>query len=122
MHRRDRTYSIVFAVEPSIAQACGLYDPDSQMFLGWKDAYHSGLNPTRMPSIVYRELLPTEAADGGRGHSLLDVKRECTARSGGGPPDACADGNVLHEVMGDTYPRIDVWSCDPETGVAALLA
>jgi len=94
------------------------------MFLGWKDSYHYGLNPTRMPSIVYRELLPTEPAEGGRGQSLLDVKRVCTARAGAtqGPADACADGNVLREVMGDSYPQIDVWSCDPETGVATVLA
>lgn len=117
---RDRTYSIVAAVEPAIAQACGLYDPDSQMFLGWKDSYHFGLEPTRMPSIVYRELLPTAPADGGHGQSLLDVRRECTARGAG--PDACADGNVLRAVMGDTYPRIDVWRCDPETGLATVLA
>lgn len=122
-NNRDRTYSIVFAVDRGIAQACTLYDPDSQMFLGWRDSYHFGLKPTRMPSIVYRELLPTEPAEGGRGHSLLDVRRECLARAGDdGAPDACADGNVLREVMGDAYPRIDVWRCDPDTGVATVLA
>ena len=73
---RDRTYSIVFAVELGIAQACALYDPDSQMFLGWKDLYHFGLDPTRMPSIVYRELLPTDGD-----HSLLTwTGLDCSSR------------------------------------------
>lgn len=125
---RDRTYSIIFAINRGVAQSCRLYDPDSQLFLGWEDSYHFGLEPTRMPSIVYRELLPTEPAEGGwHGHSLIDVRMECLARAGGkdgggDSPDACADGNVLREVMGDAYPRIDVWRCDPDTGVATVLA
>ena len=116
----DRTYSIAFAVDPAIARACGLYDPDAQLFLAWRDTYHYGLEPTRMPAVVYRELLPTLPEEGGRGHSLVDVERACTAP--GRPKEACGDGNVIREVMGDTYPRIDVWSCDPETGVATVLA
>lgn len=111
----DRTYSIVFAIDPSIPRRCGLYDPDSQLFLAWADAYHYGLEPTRMPSIIYRELLPSR--HDGQGKSLMDVERACA-------PDreTCGDGNLLRAVMKETYPQIDVWTCDPETGKVTVLA
>ena len=113
---RDRTYSIVFAVDQSIPSACKLYDPNSQLFLGWKDSYNYGLEPTRMPSIVYRELLPTMKEEGGNGKSLADVQNACV------PAGACGDGDLIRNIMQETYPQIDVWSCDPKTGVATYLA
>lgn len=110
-----RTYSIAFSIDANVAQACNLYDADTQLFLGWNDAYHYGLGPTRMPSIVYRELLPTPAAGG---KSLKEVDKACRA----GGKRTCGDGNFLRSVMGEVYPRIDVFECDPTTGVATLLA
>ena len=111
----DRTYAIVFAMDPSIPQACGLYDSDTQLFLAWNDAYHHGLDQSRMPSIVYRELSPTLAAGS---KSLMEVEKACKAAG----KESCGDGEFLKRAMGDTYPRIDVWSCDPATGKATLLA
>ena len=113
----DRTYSIVFALDAGIAQACQLYDPDTQLFLAWNDAYHYGLAPTRMPSIVYRELLPAQGP-GGQGKTLLDVEHACRAAG----KDACGDGSFIRNVMRETYPQIDLWECDPETGKATVLA
>ncbi|GAB5030631.1 Hypothetical protein NocV09_00302970 [Nannochloropsis oceanica] len=111
----DRTYSIIFSIDQKVALACNLYDADTQLFLAWDDAYDYGLGPTRMPSIVYRELLPTPAA-GGR--SLKDVDKACHAVE----KTACGDGSFIRGVMGDIYPRIDVFECDPTTGIATLLA
>jgi hypothetical protein len=113
--KNDRTYSIVFSRDPSVAKSCELYDPDSQLWLGWNDAYHYGLAPTRMPSIVYRELLPTPAA-GNR--SLVEVERACRGAGEG----MCGDGEFLRSRMGETYPRVDVFDCDPSTGIATRLA
>jgi hypothetical protein len=107
---RDRTYSIVFAVNESIARACGLYDPDFQMFLAFNDTYNYGLLPTRMPSLIYREVL------GSGDRSLVRVREACTAAN------RCHDGNFIRDVMGDTYPQLDVWQCDPETGQVTVLA
>ena len=106
----------MFATDQAIPSACNLYDPQSQLFLAWKDTYNSGLEPTRMPSIVYRELLPTLKSEGGNGKSLADVHVACA------PMEACGDGNLIRNVMQETYPQIDVWSCDPETGIARVLA
>lgn len=106
----------MFAIDPAIPAACKIYDPTSQMFLAWNDTYNFGLEPTRMPSIIYRELLPRLKSEGGSGKSLADVHDACA------PIEACGDGNLIRNIMQETYPQIDIWSCDPETGIATLLA
>ena len=98
-------------MDPSIAQACQLYDPNSQLFLAFSDTYNYGLLPTRMPSIIYRELLSNK-----KGQSLADLRKACL------PAEACGDGDFIRGVIGNTYPQIDVWSCDTTTGVASVLA
>lgn len=108
---RDRTFSIVFAVNTSIASSCRLYDPDSQLFLAWNDTYNYGLKPTRMPSLIYREILSQR-----RGNSLADLRPLCEREK------RCGDGNFIRKVMREYYPQIDVWRCDPDTGVATVLA
>jgi len=64
-----------------------------------------------MPSIIYREVLSNS-----KGQSLADLRKACL------PEEACDDGDFIRHVMGPTYPQIDVWTCDIDTGIATRLA
>lgn len=64
-----------------------------------------------MPSIIYRELLSNR-----RGKTLADLRPLCEAAG------KCGDGEFIRGVMQEFYPQLDVWRCDPDTGVPVVLA
>ena len=105
---RDRSYSIVMAMNRTMAEKCKLFDSSSQLLLNW---YDPELHPSRVPSVIYREILPN-----GNGKSVQEMKEKCM------PQQKCDDGNFIRSVMQDYYPTIDVFRCNPETGIAEHVA
>jgi hypothetical protein len=141
----NRQYSIVSARDPSVAEACGLFDKDRDAFLAFsREDGNMSSRHVATPGIIYREILPSVTRLGRPGKSPTDVALRCGmeddgSERGGNTPDAvgfgsdankkkrvhhpeCEDPNFSRSVMQERYPEIEVYHCDVKTGVATLLA
>jgi len=111
--RKHLTFRIVAAPEEELARDCGLLDEDS-IFLSTVPVDASvkrGIK--RAPDLlafVYRQVLSRKQVTGDDDNSVSQMKEYC-ANLG----KACYNNQVYDGIMGNTYPRITYYGCDPDT-------
>ncbi len=119
----DRRYTVVAAVNQTLLDACTgggggglrevLREEESATDYYFLPFARPGLTAPRLPGLVYREILARYRVNGEPDASAAYLKSVCD----GGNED-CHEAETLAElserIMGEAYPRIEVYACDWE--------
>lgn len=120
----DRRYTIIAAVDPDMAQRCGLYNPEQDLLL--KFTRPPLPSPPHNPAIVMRELLPSGGAmrhdeemvvDGQvverEGVASVNLRNECVGPDG---TLVCDPTTAARSELREWYPTVEVYSCQQGKG------
>ena len=99
--------TVSFVAAPSKDEACGLYNPDEDLFL----TTELKGTPQDYWGILYRQLIPKYLHTGEPDHSNGYARVACSAMDDN---SACVDPEVLADLMGEYYPRIDYFTSGPD--------
>lgn len=119
----DHRYTIIAAVDPDMAQRCGLYNPEQDLLL--KFTRPPLPSPPHNPAIVMRELLPSGGTvrSGGavadeqtverEGVASVSLRNECVGPDG---KLVCDPTTAARSQLREWYPTVEVYSCQQGKG------
>lgn len=108
----DRRYTIIAAVDPTLAQRCGLYDPSKDLLL--KFSREPLASPPHNPAVVMRQLLPSGGqvrsaeGEGREGVASVSLRNECVGPDG---KLVCDPASAARSQLHEFYPVVEVYVC-----------